>query len=112
MLMAEEVTEPVRIGALPKSDDGWAALLRFYRGRCDVSFGTFDALIKDALAVALEKGEWLKPFPIGVDGKPYTPITALYVHVRHDVEDGVLHPCTCPPGRWDHLPKQGTGNAD
>ena len=94
--MAEEITEPVRADALPRSEDEWAALLRFYRGRCDVSPRTFQEL-KEPMFKA--------PFPTGVNGQPYTPITALHVHVRTDVEDGILHRCTCQPGRWDHLPK-------
>jgi len=85
--MADEVTKPVRIDELlPKSADEWAALLRFYHGRCDVSPRTFQALTEPMFKA---------PPPTGVDGKPYTPINTLQVHVRDDVQDGILHPCTC-----------------
>jgi hypothetical protein len=94
--MAEEVTAPVRSDALPNSEDEWAALLRFYRGRCDVSPATFHELTEPCFKA---------PFPMGVNGQRYTPINSLHVHVRYDVEDGILHPCTCSRERWHHIPK-------
>jgi hypothetical protein len=97
--MAEEVTAPVRSDALPNSEDEWFALLRFYRGRCDVSPATYAALKEGCGCVQRESEHPASWRPMWWW---WPRIDTLDVHMRDDVADGVLHPCTCHDDQIPH----------